>query len=177
MASVERLVVTLKLRKGTQERAAKLIAAGPPFDPADLGVARHAVYLAFEGKDVEKRVRVLINDPVLSASFAAWVRSSPAAPRSPRRSTTGSRAARLATPSRPRGGGPSTSQGHPYTIFRRALERKNLLVAEATAKELPPLNLTDALELTVLIARKDPRRHPLRGGGACRLVSRGTRRQ
>jgi hypothetical protein len=42
---VERLVVTLKLRKGTQERAAKLIVAGPPFDPADLGVARHAVYL------------------------------------------------------------------------------------------------------------------------------------
>lgn len=67
---------------------------------------------------------------------------------------------RLGKPSRPRGGGTSTSQGRPYAIFRRALERKNLLVAEATAKELPPLNLTDALELTVLIARKDPRRHP-----------------
>jgi hypothetical protein len=77
---VERLVVTLKLRKGTQERAAKLIAAGPPFEPADLGVARHAVYLgndlvifAFEGEDVEQRVRSLINDPVPSASFARWV--------------------------------------------------------------------------------------------------------
>jgi hypothetical protein len=35
-----------------------------------------------------------------------------------------------------------------------------VLVAEATARELPPLNLTDALELTMLIARKDPRRHP-----------------
>jgi hypothetical protein len=33
-------------------------------------------------------------------------------------------------------------------------------VAEAVAKELPPLNLTDALELTMLIARKNPRRHP-----------------
>jgi hypothetical protein len=33
-------------------------------------------------------------------------------------------------------------------------------VAEAVAKELPPLNLTVALELTMLIARKDPRRHP-----------------
>ena len=80
ITSVERLVVTLKLRKGTQERAAKLIAAGPPFDPADLGLARHAVYLgdelvifAFEGEDVEDRVRVVINDPVRSASFAAWV--------------------------------------------------------------------------------------------------------
>jgi hypothetical protein len=35
------------------------------------------------------------------------------------------------------------SQGHPRTIFRRALERGNLVVAEATAKELPPLSLTD----------------------------------
>jgi hypothetical protein len=42
---VETLVVTLKLRKRTDEQAAKLIAAGPPFDPADLGLARHAVYL------------------------------------------------------------------------------------------------------------------------------------
>jgi hypothetical protein len=63
-------------------------------------------------------------------------------------------------PSRPRGGGASTSQGRPYTMFRRALERKNLLGAEATAKELLPLKLTDALELTMLIAHKDPRRHP-----------------
>ena len=77
---MQRLVVTLKLRKGTQERAAKLIAAGPPFDPSDLGLARHAVYLgddlvifAFEGEDVEQRLRVLIDDPVRSASFASWV--------------------------------------------------------------------------------------------------------
>ncbi len=32
--------------------------------------------------------------------------------------------------------------------------------AETTAKELPRLGLEDALELTLLIARKDPRRHP-----------------
>jgi len=32
--------------------------------------------------------------------------------------------------------------------------------AEAVAKELPPLDLNDALELTIVIARKDPRRHP-----------------
>jgi len=46
-----------------------------------------------------------------------------------------------------------------YAIFRRALEHGNLPVAEATAKELPPLNLTDALDLTILTARKDRRRH------------------
>jgi hypothetical protein len=43
---------------------------------------------------------------------------------------------------------------------RRALERGSLIVAEATAKELPLLNLTDALDLTMLIARKEPRRNP-----------------
>ena len=32
--------------------------------------------------------------------------------------------------------------------------------AEMTAKELPRLGLADALELTLLIARKEPRRHP-----------------
>jgi hypothetical protein len=35
-----------------------------------------------------------------------------------------------------------------------------LLAAEAAAKELLQISLGDALELTVLIARKDPRRHP-----------------
>jgi hypothetical protein len=39
-----------------------------------------------------------------------------------------------------------TSQGHPYTIFRRALGRGNLMGAEATVKELPlGLGLADAL--------------------------------
>jgi hypothetical protein len=35
-----------------------------------------------------------------------------------------------------------------------------LLAAVAAAKELPQLSLLDALELTILVARKDPRRHP-----------------
>ena len=80
-----------------------------------------------------------------------------------RRSTPGSRsrACQLTHETRPGPGEEgSTSQGRPYSIFRGAPERRNLLVAEASAKKLPPLNLTDALELTVLIARKDPRRHP-----------------
>jgi hypothetical protein len=63
-------------------------------------------------------------------------------------------------PSGPEEGAASTSQGRPYSIFKRALEHRNLMAAEAASKELPPLNLTDALELTILIARKDPRRHP-----------------
>ena len=33
-------------------------------------------------------------------------------------------------------------------------------MALAAAKDLPTLSLTDALELTILVARKDRRRHP-----------------
>lgn len=49
----------------------------------------------------------------------------------------------------PLAGRKSTSQGCLYSIFRRALEHGNLLVAEATAKELPPLNLNNTLDLTI----------------------------
>ena len=71
-----------------------------------------------------------------------------------------SRAVDSCSRSGPEGGGASTSQGHPLAIFRRALQRENLTVAEAVARELPRLDLLDTLELTILIARKDPRRHP-----------------
>jgi hypothetical protein len=33
-------------------------------------------------------------------------------------------------------------------------------MALAAARDLPQLSLADALELTMLVARKDPRRHP-----------------
>jgi hypothetical protein len=35
-----------------------------------------------------------------------------------------------------------------------------VLSALAAAKDLPQLSLVDTLELTILVARKDPRRHP-----------------
>jgi hypothetical protein len=60
----------------------------------------------------------------------------------------------------PEEGAASTSQGRPYSIFKRALQRRDLPTAEAAARELPHLSLADALELTILIARKEPRRHP-----------------
>jgi len=54
----------------------------------------------------------------------------------------------------------STAQGHPRAIFQRAIERGNLLVAETTLRgEIPRPTLLDLLELTALIAQKDPRRH------------------
>jgi hypothetical protein len=43
---------------------------------------------------------------------------------------------RLNELSRPRRGAASTSQGHPRTIFRRALEHDKLVLAEVTAREI-----------------------------------------
>jgi len=52
-----------------------------------------------------------------------------------------------------------TAQGHPRTIFRRAIEHGNLILAEGMAQELGQITLTEALELVALVAQKDPRRH------------------
>src|SRR5207245_132995 len=52
-----------------------------------------------------------------------------------------------------------TAQGHPRTIFQRAIERGNLTVAEATLRtEIPRPTLIDLLDLTGLIAFKQPER-------------------
>ena len=52
-----------------------------------------------------------------------------------------------------------TAQGHPKAIYMRAIEHGNLLVAETTLRaEIPRPTLTDLLELTALIAIKQPGR-------------------
>jgi hypothetical protein len=52
-----------------------------------------------------------------------------------------------------------TAQGHPRAVFQRAIERGNLLVAETTLRaEIPRPTLMDLLELTALIATKQPER-------------------
>jgi hypothetical protein len=61
---------------------------------------------------------------------------------------------------RPQEGGLLTAQGHPRAIYQRAIERGNLLVAETTLRELGRPTLGELLELTILIAFKDPRRYP-----------------
>jgi hypothetical protein len=52
-----------------------------------------------------------------------------------------------------------TSQGHPRTIFRRALEHDNLVLAEVTAREIGRVTIAEALELTALVARKQAHRY------------------
>jgi hypothetical protein len=49
-----------------------------------------------------------------------------------------------------------TAQGHPRAIFSRAIERGNLVVAEASAREVGRLTLEEALRLLFLYAEKGP---------------------
>jgi hypothetical protein len=51
-----------------------------------------------------------------------------------------------------------TARGHPRATFHRAIERRNLLVAETTARELGVIELTEALDLVCLVAEKTPQR-------------------
>jgi hypothetical protein len=76
---VRRIVVTAKLKPGSHDAAAEVLRAGPPYDPGDIGLVRHGVYLGgsevvfvFEGPDIEQRLRDLLNDPTASAAFSAW---------------------------------------------------------------------------------------------------------
>ncbi len=52
-----------------------------------------------------------------------------------------------------------TAQGDPRAIYQRAIERGNLLIAETTLRELGRPTLGELLELTILIAFKDPHRY------------------
>jgi hypothetical protein len=49
-----------------------------------------------------------------------------------------------------------TAQAHPRAIFKRAIERGNLVVAEATAREIGRLTLEEALSLVLLYSEHDP---------------------
>jgi hypothetical protein len=76
---VKRLVITARLKPDASAEAARLIAGGPPFDPAALGLNRHAVYLShgevvfvFEGPEVEWVVDELVGEEVHSSSFREW---------------------------------------------------------------------------------------------------------
>jgi hypothetical protein len=67
---MERVAIVARLKEGSGPRAAQLIAGGPPFDRAELGLVTHSIYLSadevvfvFEGHDVEWLVEELIDDP------------------------------------------------------------------------------------------------------------------
>ena len=75
---MSRAVVVLPLRQGASEQAAQLLRGGPPFDPEDVGLERHHVFLTddeavfvFEADDLEAAQR-LIGDQGFWKSAAAW---------------------------------------------------------------------------------------------------------
>jgi nucleotide-binding universal stress UspA family protein len=76
---MERIAVIANLRPGCEESAKRLLEAGPPFGPAQIGLTGHDVYVGhgtvvftFVAPDVERRVSKLVNDAVHAASFSAW---------------------------------------------------------------------------------------------------------
>jgi hypothetical protein len=70
-----------------------------------------------------------------------------------------------------------TSQGSPYTVFRRALERGSLIAVRAAAANLPgPAPLEDALVICRLLLEQEPDRYErgaLRWLGRLLLEQRG----
>ena len=76
---MNRLMIVARLRSDAHDEAEVLLHEGPPFDPAALGIERHAAYLTagevvfvFEGPEVEWVVNELIDDPAISSYFEPW---------------------------------------------------------------------------------------------------------
>ncbi len=79
---MRRAVIVARLKEGTHDQAVALVGNGPPFDPAEVGFRRHAVYLTeheviflFEGTDAEWRVDDLASSafhPLVQGALDAW---------------------------------------------------------------------------------------------------------
>lgn len=76
---MQRVVVTARLRPGSEDAASDIVRSGPPYDPAEIGLVRHGVYLGasdvvfiFEGPNAEQQLLDLLNDPAASAAFGVW---------------------------------------------------------------------------------------------------------
>jgi hypothetical protein len=76
---MNRLMIVARLQPGKHEQAEALLRQGPPFDPEELGLHRHAacltareVVFVFEAPEVEWIVNDLVDDPVLARAFGPW---------------------------------------------------------------------------------------------------------
>ena len=81
------LTVRVPLKHGCLGRARKLLAKGPPLDPASLGLSSHEVYLrdgeavfVFRGSNVSAQVSKAIRHPAIWRAGLAWQRCFAAAP-------------------------------------------------------------------------------------------------
>jgi hypothetical protein len=79
---MHQVAIVLRLQPDARERAERLLAGGPPFDPDLAGFQAHSVYLSatevvfvFEGPEVELLVDEIVSDPpseLLAAAFDEW---------------------------------------------------------------------------------------------------------
>lgn len=81
------LTVSVPLKDGCLDRAHRLLAKGPPFDPASLGLNSHEVYLregeavfVFRGPNVRARIGRAIGHPAVWRAGLAWQRCFAAPP-------------------------------------------------------------------------------------------------
>jgi hypothetical protein len=78
ISDMSRAVVILPLREGSSERAAELLRGGPPFDPEEIGLERHQVFLTereavflFEA-DSSDAAEKLIGEGSFWSAASAW---------------------------------------------------------------------------------------------------------
>jgi hypothetical protein len=76
---MERVMIVARLKAEKYKEAEALLDSGPPFDPEQLGFARHGAYLTatevvflFEAPQVEWIVESFVNDPVASTALGPW---------------------------------------------------------------------------------------------------------
>ena len=77
--SGEQVAVIVPLRKGCVAKAKELVAQGPPFDPALLGLSRHEVFIrgreavfVFTGPHVREKLERATRNPTLWLAGLAW---------------------------------------------------------------------------------------------------------
>jgi hypothetical protein len=75
----EEVAVIVPLKKDRMAQAKELVAQGPPFDPAALGLTRHEVFLTadkaifvFAGAHVRAKLERMTRDPTLWRVGIAW---------------------------------------------------------------------------------------------------------
>jgi hypothetical protein len=76
---MNRLMIVARLRDDAHDEAEVLLRDGPPFEPEQIGLERHAAYLTagevvfvFEGPEVEWKVNDLVDDGAIAAFFDPW---------------------------------------------------------------------------------------------------------
>jgi hypothetical protein len=77
--SLDRLMIVARLQPGKHEQAEALLRRGPPFQPEELDLHRHGVYLTsgevvffFEAPEVVWIIDDLVDNPMLSKAFEPW---------------------------------------------------------------------------------------------------------